>query len=723
MLGNQTNPVNDGASGGRIEFEVDGTTLTVRDVIEGEEMEFRVDREPDLSSALPELFPSPVDDAVSFETESLVIPDYASIVFRDVNGDHVARHSDSIELERGSYCIEVNGVTKTLIRVTDVEIAATGDGDPGPITISFDRPRTVSVGARSFHTRPEATITVPDDPVALTEVVSLLGSSIKEFSPERSWPTLRGYPPRIERGDSLDVPSPLSVPDTGVEVVVRPTYADVYRLSTLSYYLGARMVTGDAPAIRLDTGYEERLPIEGEALEERVTELFRTWFFLDTLARTEGYVPSDRYEYDAVGPDLPFYPPNLADQSMSERLMEYLEVDPETVEPHLPAWPTEAVLRPVSASAELLPHLAHVLAPVRVRGDADPSASDAPVGIATSPQAAAGLSAFGPSNTSSGPGKTAPSRSSRVPSPDADPIPAGASVISPDAYENRLRRQIPERGTLSVAFLFEDEKRARSVRGSMVEPAELDGIGSLDVIGSPSRDAVVETLSDPDLDIVFCGASVTAGITEADGSLRLNGRDEAPKLNVFEGTRNTAAGVDAVERGGAGAIHLSDSVSPERLRTMIGLLTGGSPIGVATQLSLRDGPVTARYVGDPSTAVAVDRGLPTQLYSCHSQADDTYRVGCRSFLSTEGLIGGEYRFTGVFIDRKSFLIGTSVEAGTTDASGVLEIHSEKSPVLEFSDELVLWSDDLSPDEITAMARSRRSDVRSTESACETSPED
>ena len=723
MLANQNKLVKDGSSGERIGFEVDGRTLTVRDVIEGKQMRLRADREPDLCPALPELFPVPVDQGVSFEAESLVLPEYASIVFRDVNGDHVARHNDSIELERGSYCIEVNGTTKVLIRVTDVEIAATSDGSPDPITISFDRPRTVSIGARSFHTRPEATITVPDDPEAVAEAVSLLGSSIKEFSPERSWPTLRGYPPRIERGDSLDVPSPLSVPDTGVEVVVRPTYADVYRLSTLSYYLGARMVTGDAPAIRLDTGYEERLPMEGEPLEERVTELLRTWFFLDTLARTEGYVPSDRYEYDAVGSALPFYPPKLADRPMSERLMEYLEVDPETVAPHLPVWPTEAVLRPGPASMELLPHLAHVLAPIRVRGDASSPASDAPVGIATSPQASANPSAFGPSNTSSGPENRARSRSDRVPSPDSDPIPAGTSVISADAYENRLRRQTPERGILSVAFLFEDGERARSVRASMVEPAQLDGIGSLDVIVSPSRDAVVETLSDPALDIAFCGASVTAGLTEPDGSLRLGGRSGAPKLTVFEGMRNTVAGVDAVERGGSNAIHLSDSVSPERLRTMIGLLTAGSPLGVATRLSLRDGPVTARHVGDPATAIAVDRGLPTQLYSCRSQANDTYHVGCRSFLSTEVLIGSEYRFTGVFSDRKSLLNGTAVEAGTTDASGILKIHSDKSPVLDFSDELVLWSDDLSADQIAAMARSRQSDIGSTAAACETCREE
>ncbi|TKX52147.1 hypothetical protein EXE44_19145, partial [Halorubrum sp. SS7] len=83
----------------------------------------------------------------------------------------------------------------------------------------------------------------------------------------------------------------------------------------------------------------------------------RTWFFLDTLSRTEGYIPSNRYEYDAVGPELPFYPPKLANLSMSERLMEYLEVNPETVAPYTPASSTEATLRPVPEAMELLPHL------------------------------------------------------------------------------------------------------------------------------------------------------------------------------------------------------------------------------------------------------------------------------------------------------------------------------------------------------------------------------
>ena len=185
----------------RIGFEADGETLRVRDALEGEALLLRTDRELDPQPALTELFPFPVDRAISFETGSISIPAYSAVLVRDEHGEFVAQLDEAMELPRGSYCFGVSGVMKALIRVTDVEVDATGMAGSGPVELTFDRPRTVSVGARSLHTEPEATITVPDDPAALAEAVSVLGSSIKEFSPERSWPTLRGYPPRIQRDE------------------------------------------------------------------------------------------------------------------------------------------------------------------------------------------------------------------------------------------------------------------------------------------------------------------------------------------------------------------------------------------------------------------------------------------------------------------------------------------------------------------------------------------
>jgi hypothetical protein len=693
----------------RVAFEVEGETLTVRDVIEGQRLRINADREPTLSPALPELFPLPVDGAVSFEAGIIAVPEYASINVRDDDGKFLAQLDEATEFSRGSYCIEINGGIKTIFRVTDAEISATGTVGPEPVEFTFDRATTVTVGGRSLHSRPEATITVPDDPTALTEAVSVLGSSIKEFSPERSWPTLRGYPPRIERGDSLDIPSPLTVPDTGVEVVVRPTYADVYRLSTLSYYLGARMTVGDAPVIRLENGYEERLPTEGSALERRVEELLRTWFVLDTLARTEGYVPSDRVEYDEIGGLLPFYPPNLADMSMSERLMEYLEVDAETVAHHAPAWPTVATLRPGPAGAEFLPHLAHTLAPIRVRGTAEPARRDAPLAVAVSPRAV--------SHAESG-----DATADAVRSPDSTPVSATTSILTPSAFENRLRREISDRGDIRVVFLLDSTEREQSIRNRLTTPAVPDGIGSWSVLTDPDRDAISGIFADGSVDIVYCGLPVRNGAIITDnGRFEVDHLDrpsefERPALLVVEDSSSTEIGVSAVESGSLGAVILNETLGPARVRRLLSLLSLSGPIPVATELALYDSDHEARYVGDPAGVVSTDRGMPLRIAVLRSVDQSSFVIDWLSFISTESLPGGETWTLLDDFDAQRHLIGTRwSDSEPIDADDVLTLHGGKEHQICLNGDLVLYGDDLTAEDITASARRALSDRSETES--------
>jgi len=675
----------DGATGGRVGFEVDGETLRVSDALEQADLRLVLDREPETSPALPELFPLPVDDAVSFEAGSVSVPAYSSVSVRTDDGDFVARLDEPMELPRGSYCVEIAGTTKVLVRAADVAISTTGMADSGPVDVEFDRPTTVSVGARSLHTRPEATITVPDDPAALAEAVSVLGSSIKEFSPERSWPTLRGYPPRIERGDELRIPSPLTRPDTGVEVVVRPEHADVYRLSTLSYYLGARMVVGDAPAIRLDTGYVEPLPTEGVALEERAEELLRTWFFLDTLARTEGYVPSDRYEYEQVGPKLPFYPPNLADLSMSERLMEYLEVDPATVAPYAPGWPTEAVLRPGHASAELLPHLAHVLAPIRVRGEPEAADPKAPTALATSPWLAP---------------------EGGVPNPDDDPLPAGASVLTPAGYENRLRREATARGEVRVVALVDSSERAAEVRRAISEPAVPEGVGEWEVLDRPDAEAVAATLSDPAVDVAYCGLPVADGdVLASDGAVALADLDDAPALTIFEGNDTVREGVEAVENGGFGSIIAVEPPTPDKLRNLLGLLAAGIPFAAAVRYSsIRPGE-HARIVGDPASNIGSDQAYQTIQLSVEAVDGERFQTVRSSILTTSARLGGEVFVTADGYSDYTELAGLAErETSRLTAAELLDLYTEPDLFLRIGGQTVLSGEELTETELAERAR-------------------
>ncbi|MFW5917840.1 MAG: hypothetical protein ACOCRD_05475, partial [Halorubrum sp.] len=93
--------------GGRVGFETDGETLRVRDALEGEELRLRLDREPETQPALPELFPVPVDEAVSFEAQSISIADYSTVSVREAGGEFIAQLNEPMELPRGSYCFDV----------------------------------------------------------------------------------------------------------------------------------------------------------------------------------------------------------------------------------------------------------------------------------------------------------------------------------------------------------------------------------------------------------------------------------------------------------------------------------------------------------------------------------------------------------------------------------------------------------------------------------------
>ncbi|WP_050033208.1 hypothetical protein [Halorubrum halophilum] len=675
---------------GRIGFETDGRTLRIRDALEGEEFPLRFDREPQPQSALPGLFHVPVDRAVSFEAESISIPSYASVILRDADGEHVARLDDSMDFARATYFLDISGVTKALVRIPNVSISATGMADSEAVNLTFDRPATVTIGARSLHTRPEATITVPNDPTALAEAVSVLGSSIKEFTPERSWPTLRGYPPRIQNGDELDIPSPLVAPDTGVEVVVRPTYADVYRFSTLAYYLGARVVIGDAPAIRLDNGYVEPLPTEGVALEERTEELLRTWFFLDTLVRTNGYVKSDRYEYEQVGSELSFYPPNLADKSMSKRLMEYLEVDPETIAPYTPEWPTEAVLRPVPEAAELLPHLAHVLAPIRVRGSADPTA-DAPIALATSPW----LSRDDGTSDSSG-----------IPMPDDTPVPAGTAVLTPDSYENRVTRTITARGEVRVVTLTDSAERAEEFRRALSDPEVLGGIDSWEVIGDPDAETVTSIFSDPEIDIAYCALPIEDGqIAATNGIISIDDLRFSPALVMFEGLADPAVGVSAIDNGGLSSILMEGTLDPELFRSLMGLLSSGVSMAASVAMSGIEGATQTRVVGDPGVETVSHGSLSTQIFCGWSENPTSHRIERGSVLPLSARIGSEQKQLFNEFQPMDELSGkVNVNGPAIDSSDLLALLNQGDSIVRLNGQLLLPEDVETEADIEDLAR-------------------
>lgn len=106
--------------------------------------------------------------------------------------------------------------------------------------------------------------------------ISALSSALKTTTCERSYPTLRGHPPRIECGDKLHIPDELSRPETGIRLEVPPSLENVFVAAPLVYYLGAEMVPGEKP--RLVTERFE-YPLDDFPLEREIERLLKQVFF------------------------------------------------------------------------------------------------------------------------------------------------------------------------------------------------------------------------------------------------------------------------------------------------------------------------------------------------------------------------------------------------------------------------------------------------------------
>lgn len=222
------------------------------------------------------------------------------------------------------------------------------------------------VGARSLHRQPAATITVPDDPAALMRAVSTFGSGLKETSPERSWPTLRGHPPRIERGELLEIPSTVSSPQTDITIHVPPAYDYVYPVTPLAYYLGANVVPGETPRLTGGSGFVHTLDTERRFAEE-VARVLKQVFLFDCVARGYGYFYMDLHERTVLEArsriDVDFE--SVYEDPLAEQLRQYLSVPYSAVADVVPEWSQATYVRPDPQNAPFLPYLANELSTVR----------------------------------------------------------------------------------------------------------------------------------------------------------------------------------------------------------------------------------------------------------------------------------------------------------------------------------------------------------------------
>ncbi|GAA0268018.1 hypothetical protein [Halobacterium noricense] len=335
--------------------------IHVRDTSEGEAVALRTDRESNLEPASTDGFTMPVDTAVAIDAGELHASTFVLPIFwQDGAVVHRATRDDAPRLPRGMYEVDFSRpAVKLYVRVEDAEPTAEFVDDH--TYLDLGAPSRVVVGIRSHHETPAGTVTTTDDPRDLMAAVSTFGSALKTHSPDRSWPTLRGHPPAIRRGDELDIPEEVALPDTGIRVEVPPEYGAIYTVSPLAYYLGASVEPGNRPRVIAEgRSYD----LDADDLAGNVRSVLEHVFTLDCIIRVAGVYPFRTTAVDALEARVELEYERLFELPLAERTAEYLEV-PRSATAGILEWHYTADVAADPAYAPALPYLVDELAVVR----------------------------------------------------------------------------------------------------------------------------------------------------------------------------------------------------------------------------------------------------------------------------------------------------------------------------------------------------------------------
>ncbi|MFW5911513.1 MAG: hypothetical protein ACOCQV_02135 [Halolamina sp.] len=535
--------------------------LRVVDTIE--EVEYVVEAGPvSPEPASNDLFPAPVDDAVSIRTERLYLPTVVDYHLRDAAGGFRGLVAGGEQLLAETTFFEAtNTPMKLYLRF---EGPATVEEEEHGTRVRFDEERRVVVGLRSLHQRPAATVTVPETPSGVAKGLSLFSSALKTTSPERSFPTLRGHPPLLELGDSFD-DAGLERPKTGISIEVPDSYGAVFTVAPLAYYLGAEIVTG-AESPRLIAG-EEPFPLVGD-LPTATASTLRHCFLLDCVTRTSGLYPVTLHERERLAERTDIHPERWYDLPIAERTATYLEV-PSEATAELLDWHLTADIEPAARNAAILPFIVDDLAVVR-----------SPTPLATRGGAHRELDELDDFfRRIEKPGHSRRTRSTQNADTTDDsvvsPVPAetyghiwvgeqfpmGASKPTVDAYKRRLDRRPSEDSTTTVTLVCNDEE--------MLEEIDEELYGFFDMLTFEvrshydlTRAELREVLAEETSFLHYVGHVEDEGVQCTDGHLNLRTLTETGvEAFLLNGCSSYEQGQALVDAGAFGGVVTLTSVS------------------------------------------------------------------------------------------------------------------------------------------------------------------
>ncbi len=546
---------------------------------------------------------APVDGAVRLPVDRVQTVDLSLATVRDGAFDVVDNlaEDDTATYPPGEYVIDLPGPIKRYLQVEGELSVSTVEGT----TVTVGDDATVLLGARSKHARPTTEVTVPPTVDGLVRAVSTFGAALTTTTPDRSWPTLRGHPPAVTVGDTLDVPPGLAPPCPEVQVLVPPTERHVYAVAPLVHYLGAELVTHTGPPqVRTDEGFVLDLSGDFEATVERT---LKRVVFLECLLRSEGLLEYPLHERSVLG-DLPIDPATLFDRPPEARLPAYFGVDYDAIAAQVPDWELAAHVAPRPEQVELLPYLVDDLAVVRTH-DGDDTTVPAP-----DVDAGQEMEAF----FRSGEGGWTAETGVDLRDADAaletvwtgDGVPVGASKATRRAYENRLDRS-PDPPPIDVAVVCNDDR----MNDELDVTERYDGEKlpmNVSTYRDLSRSALRTLLETGPVDFLhYIGHADPAGLHCSDGALSLSTVAETGvEAFLLNACRSFDQGLALIDAGAIGGVVTRRPV-PIGAATDVGrrtarLLNAGYPLRAAVDVVRETSDIGDQYqiVGDGGHSVA-----------------------------------------------------------------------------------------------------------------------
>ncbi|MUV48355.1 hypothetical protein [Haloarcula sp. CBA1122] len=598
--------------------------LAVIDQIERQRYRIHTPTPVALREAATDVFQYPVGDAVRIRTRAIELPTVVMVYVRDDAGAIAAEVAqfESETLPPDDYVLDPLTQIKTYMRVEDTAVEVTVDSDR--TRIEFDAPTDLLIGARSQHDRPAATVTTTEQPTDVMAAVETFGSALKAYDPERSYPTLRGHPPALEVGDSLDIPSDIDRPDTGVTLELPPDLASIFVAAPLSYYLGASLVPASEPRLTTDTGFTYSLDT-ARGFESEVGRTLKRLFFLDCVTRTEGFHQIDLHERAAIEPYVDLNFQSLYQQPLAEQVATYLQVPYDVIEDHIPKWRLTTHIDPVPANAEQLPYVVDDLAIVRTHQQQRLNQASVPAEVEAEFTRDDVITRAASSDAA-----TAPSEADYV-EPQAedsleqawigDSIPIGASKLTKAAFEHRLDRDtnaedITIRVVQNDARMDEERQVVDDVYGTR------DDLPFDVTVHDDLTTAELRTVLTTDAEFFhYIGHTEHDGFVCRDGKLDVTTVDSVGVDTFLLNACNSYnQGLALVEKGAiAGIVTLNEVLNDGAVRigeTVARLLNCGFPLRAALTIARKKSVLGGQYivVGDGGVTVTqAENGTPNLL--------------------------------------------------------------------------------------------------------------